>query len=153
KTVNILKDKTETLAITPPLAAGYALGSLTAEKTSTVNVKVTNDGKEVYNESLPTKLFPRDQLPLAQNLAFSGPWVTPQSPVVEELLTSAKKRHPSGKLAGSFEPTMPQMKALFEELKARGMSYVLVTDFGAGTAQHARLPADTIRSTNALCLD
>jgi len=155
KTVNMLKNSTETIRVTPPLKSTFNPAKLQAERNTQVNVKLTLTGdtpKVVFDESIQTKVYPRDQLPLHTN-TFIPAWITPQTPEIEALLTSAKKRTKGKAMAGSLAPTMPQMRALYDELKARGMSYVLVTNFGLEAAQHTRLPADTIKSTNALCLD
>ena len=156
KNLNVLDKGQEVVEVTPPLRADFHPSAQQAERNSQVSIKVTlpgENGKVVYEDSLEVKVFPRDQLPMAMDPNFVAAWVTPQAPEVEELMTAAKKRAPGGSLEGRLGATVPQVKALYEELKARGMSYVLVTNFGAGLAQHARLPADTIRSTNALCLD
>lgn len=152
KTVNLLAGGHEQVKVTPPLIAGFKPASQQAERMAHVQVRVSRDGAPVFDESIDTRLFPRDQLPL-RNVELIPAWVTPQAPEVEALLTAAKKRAPGGNLGGSYEPTLAQMKALYDELKARGMSYVLVTNFGLDNSQHVRLPADTIKSTNALCLD
>src|SRR5690606_23575367 len=133
---------------TPPLTASFNPGKLQAERIAQVNVRVTLTGvgdsgtgsRVVFDESIGTKLFPRDQLPLATN-KFIPAWITPQAPAIEELLAAAKKRAPKSTLPGALGPTLPQMRALYDELKARGMSYVLVTNFGLDAAQHTRLPA------------
>jgi hypothetical protein len=51
--------------------------------------------------------------------------------------------------------TTPQVKALFDELKARGMTYVMDPDVTAEESfvQRTRLPAEVLASTNAQCLD
>lgn len=152
RTVNLLKGGHQQVDLTPPLKADFKPATQQAERKAQVQVRVSRDGTPVFEESIDTRLFPRDQLPL-RHLDRIPAWVTPQAPEVEALLTAAKKRAPGGNLGGSYEPTVPQIKALYDELKARGMSYVLVTNFGLGNAQHVRMPADTIKSTNALCLD
>ena len=71
---------------------------------------------------------------------------------IEAFLTAAKKRLPRGiAFAGEQQPTRPQVKALWEELRARGFSYVNDPRvfIPAGWAQRTRLPADVLRSTNA----
>lgn len=159
KTVPILNKKSEHLDATPPLKADFKPAEQRSERPGQVSVKVTLLGdkeKVVYDESLPTRIFPRDQLPLAQRAAkaFSVAWVTPQAKAIETFMTNAKQRLPAGTaMAGVLGPTLPQVRAIFDELKSRGFSYVLVTDFGASNAQHARLPTETLESTNALCLD
>jgi hypothetical protein len=153
RTVNVLQGGHERVALTPPLATDFQPAAQQAERNAQVSLRVTlADGKIVFDETIKTRLYPRDQLPLADN-AFIPAWITPQAPAVEALLSAAKKRAPAQALPGKLAPTLPQVKALYDELKARGMSYVLVTNFGVDDFQHTRLPADTIASTNALCLD
>ena len=57
--------------------------------------------------------------------------------------------------SGEQQPTMVQVKALFDELKARGVTYVedpRVFD-ERGAIQRTRLPAEVLASTNAQCLE
>jgi len=156
KTVTLLKGKSDEIRLTPPFKADFTPASQRAERGAHIAIKITqvDTDKVVFDQTYATKIFPRDQVPAAlYDWDVVGAWITPQAHIVEEFMKDAKKRHPKRTLSGSFDPTIEQVKALYEELKARGMSYVLVTNFGAGAAQHVRLPAESIKSTNALCID
>ena len=155
KNETLLHGKTDVMLLTPPLRADFKPATQSAVRPSQVTVKVTDGaGKLLFEDARPISVFPRDQFPMEEQ----GPdaiaaFVTPQIPAVEDFMAAAKKRVPDGKLGGVTAPTVPQVKAIYDELHARGMSYVLVTDFGYDAPQHVRMPADALRSTNALCLD
>jgi hypothetical protein len=155
KSHTVLKGRNDLVYLTPTLRADFSPQAQTAERTASVSVKVTTaDGKVVFDDSSPVTVYPRDQFPRAEEGSnVIAAWVTPQAPAVEDFIASAKKRAEGGKLDGSYAATLPQVKVIYDELHARGMTYVLQTDFGYGSAQHVRLPVDSIRSTNALCLD
>ena len=64
---------------------------------------------------------------------------------------------PAIKGVGNPEATAAQVRALFETLKAEGLSYVdSVIDFGAGpgqVTQRTRLPRESLRHKSANCID
>ena len=155
KNETLLTGKTETLYLTPALKADFKPASQTAERNAQISIKVTTaDGKSIFDDSRAVTVYPRDQFPRSElGTNTIAAWVTPQSPAMEDFMTAAKKRMKGGVLEGNLGATMPQVKAIYDELKARGMTYVLQSDLGYGTPQHVRLPADAIKSTNALCLD
>lgn len=156
KNVSVLKGKFEVVEITPPLKADFKPAEQRDERQSQINVKVTLPGendKNVYEESTPVKLMPRDRFPFSHQ-EFIGAWVTPQSKLVEKFLEDAKKRLPAGASFSGFQaPSVPQVKAIFEELKARNFSYVMIPTLGAEPDQYIRLPGDTLAHPNGMCAD
>ena len=171
QTVSVLKGAIETLHLTPPLRADYNVAALRAEAPAQLLLKVTKvDGAKestVYEQSHQVTLMPRDTLPLARfydrdhalmrwTPEFLGAWMTPNAKAVEELLTAAKKRLPPGQsFSGAQSPTLPQVKALYDELHERGMSYVMDPRVLAHDSLIARtrLPSEVLSSTNAQCLE
>jgi hypothetical protein len=86
-------------------------------------------------------------------------WITPNAREVDSFLAQAKLRvaDPSAPKAftGEQRATVPQVRALFEELKAHGVTYVMDPNVfdPHGAVQRTRLPAEVLASTNAQCLE
>jgi hypothetical protein len=93
---------------------------------------------------------------------YYGAWVTPHAEPVQSLVRLAADRVPDRRIAGYHARSSPdgvtgQVRALFESLKAAGISYVdSVIDFGSGTGQvtqRTRLPSESLRNKSANCID
>ena len=93
---------------------------------------------------------------------YYAAWVTPHAEPVQALVRRAADRVPDRRIAGyqgrrNPEATAAQVRALFETLKAEGLSYVdSVIDFGAGPGQitqRTRLPRESLRRKSANCID
>jgi hypothetical protein len=171
QTVSVLKGAVETLHLSPPLKADYNVAALRADAPAQLVLKVTRtDGPKetvVYEQSHEVTLMPRDTLPLARfydrdhalmrwTPEFLGAWMTPNAKAIEEFLTAAKKRLPKGQsFSGAQSATLPQVKALYDELHERGMSYVMDPRVLAHDSLIARtrLPSEVLASTNAQCLE
>ena len=86
-------------------------------------------------------------------------WVTPDDPEVMSVLRQSADRVPGGQVVSyqlASAQVEAQVKALFETLKARGLAYVnsTVATGGAGAfVQRIRLPAESLRTTSANCVD
>jgi hypothetical protein len=74
---------------------------------------------------------------------------------VDDFLARAKDRVPTRNFVGEQDVTVPQVKALYEELRSRGVSYVMDPSVASEQAfvQRTRLPAEVLASTNAQCLE
>ena len=167
KTITLLKGKTETVNLDPPLRAGYDVNAIRADTGAQIDVHAirTDGSDELYEESLPVTLMPRDSLPVARVMQdgearrvteFVGAWVTPNAKAVDTFLAAAKKRLAVGQsFSGGQAPTMPQVQAIYDELRARGVSYVMDPDiFVEGqVVQRTRLPSEILESTNAQCIE
>jgi hypothetical protein len=168
KTVTVLPGKTETVELNPPLKTSFDVGSIRADMTGQLALRVTRTDVSdvVYDESEPVTMLPRDTLPLLRHMRdgqarwtseFIGAWVTPNAKSVDEFLAAAKKRLPAGtSFSGGQAPTLPQVKAIYDELHERGMSYVMDPDLfvdGADLVQRTRLPSDVLATTNAQCIE
>ncbi len=162
----LLPGKTVTVRITPPLKASFDPGALRADRPSTLLINFTDQAtnSSFFSWPFPVKVLPSDSLPLTTRGADNthrfrtdliGAWVTPNSPAVEEFLSAAKLRAPRNSFEGHFAASLPQAKALFDELKARGVTYVsdpqLFSDLGL--VQRTRLPREVLASHNAQCLE
>jgi hypothetical protein len=93
---------------------------------------------------------------------YYGAWVTPHVEPVQALVRRAANRVPDHRIAGyqgrrNPETTTAQVRALFETLKAEGLTYVdSLIDFGSsvGTVtQRTRLPRESLRHKSANCID
>jgi hypothetical protein len=84
-----------------------------------------------------------------------GAWVTPNSPAIEQFLTAAKARAPQQSFGGRYSASLPQVKAMFDELKSTGVTYVsdptIFSQFDR--VQRTRLPKQVLASRSAQCLE
>jgi len=112
----------------------------------------------------PLKFLPYDMLPLSIRTGedsyklryeLMGAWITPNSRAVEQFLSASKARAPGEKFVGYYGPSVPQVRAMFDELKASGVSYVLDPTISSevGHVQRTRLPSEVLASHNAQCLE
>ena len=182
-TEDLVGGESKTLTLSPTLDPAFKVNGVEAEMPGQLRVKVTADAGTAtkalqYEKNFPIKVLPREFLPLAQRLdadtmiprpEFVAAWMTSNAKEIEEFLGTAKQRvkygalpgAPSGNnaangmFAGLQAPTFSQVRALYDALKAKGLSYVMdptvLSEFGY--AQRTRLPADVLRSTNAQCLE
>jgi hypothetical protein len=128
-------------------------------------IELTKSGeKSIIDETLTIEVLPRDYLPLRRKVGadsmvptygYLGAWITSNDKAVEEFLGKAKARAPDHQFVGEQGMTVPQVKAIFDELKARGVTYVMDPDVTSEQAfvQRTRLPAEVLASTNAQCLE
>jgi hypothetical protein len=151
--------------ISPPLKIGFDVTKLRAARASQIALHIVDPETHasLLDRMLPVEILPRDSLPLhrwvgddlRQTFHYAAAWVTPNAPEIDAFIARAKSRVPGGSFTGMQHETLPQVKALFDELKARGMSYVedpRVFD-ERGQIQRTRLPAEVLASTNAQCLE
>jgi hypothetical protein len=159
----LMPGKKEVAELTPPLRTDFPIASLRAERPSQLSIKVSSGAETIYEKSYAITVLPRDTLPLSQRIdadlssptpGFIAAWVTPNAKAVDAFLNQAKKRI-DGTFAGEQTATFPQVKAIWDELSAQGVSYVMdpavLSDFGF--AQRTRLPAEVLQSKNAQCLE
>lgn len=163
----LLKGQSEMIALTPPLRNDFKLSELRADRNTQLIIRVTAldpaGEHAVYEKSYPVTLLPRDTLLLSEaigadyrRLTFNNvaAWITPNARSIDVFLARAKERN-SGKFTGTQSATVPQVKALWDELHEQGMSYVMdpavLTD--TGHAQRTRLPSEVLMTKNAQCLE
>jgi tetratricopeptide (TPR) repeat protein len=152
----------------PPLKMDFDLAKVRGPRPAQLALKITElakDGdKTVVDETLQIEILPRDYLPLRRKVGadsmvptfgYMGAWLMSNDPAVEAFLTKAKERAPGRSFVGEQGPTIPQVKALFDELKSRGVSYVMDPNVAADQVfvQRTRLPSEVLASTNAQCLE
>lgn len=91
---------------------------------------------------------------------YLGAWVTPNAPVVLDILRRAVDHHPERFIAGyqvDAQGIEEQVKAIYNALKEQGIVYVnSVLSFGAAPGeyfQRVRLPHQAIEDQSANCID
>lgn len=156
--------------LTPQLSPTFDLLGQRTPRSATLNLKVSVMGAKgevvVFQDARELEVKPRDFLPTASfvdeekamnesHFSYIAAWVTPNHKSIEAFLTEAKQRAPRNTFSGEQSATIPQVKAIFDTLKAKGVSYVMNPEMlsGAGYGQRARLPSDVLASTNAQCLE
>jgi hypothetical protein len=165
KTVVVLGKRAEHISLTPPLLATFATADIRAPRKVNLDVKVTEGDKVLYERSIATSLLPRDYLPTwertsadTKRITFHnmGAWVTPNDPAVEQFLGVAKQRLVGRQsFSGPQSTTLAQVQALYDELKARGMAYVMdpAVNSDQFIGQRTRLPSEVLATTDAQCLE
>jgi hypothetical protein len=165
KSVTLYKGVRQVLKLTPTLKADLKIDSVKDTQAADVGYKITNvaDGSVLYEETRKTTVEPRDRLPTFLRVhdgdnkpvrELAAAWVTPTAKAVALVLDAAKKRVPGAQFTGTEGPTFPQVLAVWDELRARGVSFVRDpgVDSEGTHMQIARLPADVLAagSGNAL---
>jgi hypothetical protein len=168
RSIVLLHGKMDAVALVPPLKVGLDVAAVRGQRQAEWQIKITDvsgaSERVVFEQSFPIAVLPRDTLPTKKRVSndssepayyFIGAWVTPNARAVDAFLADAKKRAPGGSFAGEQAPTVPQVKAIYDELQARGVSYVMDPEIGAdiGVVQRTRLPTEVLASTNAQCLE
>lgn len=168
KTFKLGRGKALEMTATPPLSLSFDVGKIRATRPAQLAVRLveTTGGKEqpLLDETFAVDVLPRDYLPLRRTIGGDYPiwtleyvaaWITPNIKPVEELLSKAKERVAKRRFVGEQSRTLEQVKALYEELQARGVSYVMDPniDVESTLTQRTRLPGEVLSSTNAQCLE
>ena len=88
---------------------------------------------------------------------YYGAYVTPNEPSIMLLLRDAAAKAPNGILSGYQADPAPQIAAIFDALKAKGITYVnSILTFGASpdeAMQRVRLPRQSLAERSANCID
>lgn len=147
------------------------LRDLTELTNATVTVIVEDlDGRVELHRTEAVPLLARTAVPRAvvdpdtgrwQDLSrYLGAFVTPNAPAVMSFLREVADHHPERRLVdyqAGREGVTPQVKAVFDALKATGIVYVSsVVSFSPeeGTAtQRVRLPRESLADREANCID
>lgn len=152
----------------PPLKLDLDVGAVRGPRPSQLVLRVVEQAaggeRVLIDETVPIEVLPRDYLPLRRKVGadalvptygFLGAWVMSNDRAIDAFLAQAKQRAPGRAFVGEQDVTVPQVKALFDTLKARGVSYVMDPNVDAEAAfvQRTRLPAEVLASTNAQCLE
>lgn len=154
--------------VNPPMKMSFDVKQVRSPRPAQLALRVVELGKTgettVFDETIQIEVLPRDYLPLKRKLGpdamvptfgFMGAWITSNDPTVDEFLAKAKLRVPSKSFVGEQGVTVPQIKALFDELKSRGVTYVMDPNVTSDQmfVQRTRLPSEVLTSTNAQCLE
>jgi tetratricopeptide (TPR) repeat protein len=164
KSVTVVRGRRETLRLTPPLRADFKMESFKIDEERELGYKVSSaDGQVLYEDLRKVSVLPPDQLPFALQARekderlvpeLAASFATPGSKAVVALVDTAKRRAPAGQFAGNQGETLPQIQALWDELRTRGFSFWRdpSMDSEAQRSRPVRLPAEVIatRSGDAL---
>jgi tetratricopeptide (TPR) repeat protein len=165
KSVTVVKGRPQTLRLTPALSATFKPKDFKEGGKHDLAYKVTSqDGTVLYEQSRSATVLPLDEMPQALEVRgvdeklvpeLVAMWITPLAKPVVEVVEAAKKRAPSGQFTGTQGPTLPQVKALWDELRERGFSFVRdpSIDTEAKRTHTTRLPADVIASAGGHALE
>jgi tetratricopeptide (TPR) repeat protein len=165
KSFTVAKGRPQTVRLTPPLSPSFKAKELKQAAKHELAYKVTSaEGQVIYEQSRSVEVLPLVELPEALVVQgrdekllpeLVGVWITPAAKPVQDLVEAAKKRAPSGEFTGTLAATMPQVKAIWDELRERGFSFVRDTsiDSEAKGSCAVHLPADVIAATSGHALE
>lgn len=168
KTFKAPRGKLVEISMTPPLQLAFDVTKIRAQRPAQLAIKLieTTGGKAqvLLDETAPLEVLPRDYLPTSRNVGndhfawtvdYMGAWITPNIKPVEEFLSKAKQRLANRTFSGEQRDTLSQVKAIYDELQSRGVTYVMDPNISIESigSQRTRLPADVLSSTNAQCLE
>lgn len=168
RSVILEKGEIKRFDVTPPLKLNFDSGRVTERRPVQLELKLSEPSASgsllILETSLKVDLLPRNYLPLSRKVGEDSEkrtyeniaaWITPNTPAVDKLIAAAKKRAPGATFAGEQDETVPQVKALWDELQSRGVSYVMDPNIlaGEGVYQRIRLPDDVLATGNAQCLE
>jgi len=169
KSVTVEPGKTASVDFDPPLTSSFDVAKASADQSTTMNLKISSSeggsDKSIAEMRLPVTLKERDFLPTCRfrdhDQAICEPtrelfsaWVTPKSKALESFMSAAQKRAPKGAFDANGA-TVPQVKAIYDELKERKASFVMDPDaFGeANHGQKTRLVPELLTSYNGQSLE
>jgi tetratricopeptide (TPR) repeat protein len=165
KSYTIVKGRPQTLRLTPPLSADFKVKGVKEGDKHELSYKVaSSEGQVLYQQSRNVTVLPQHELPQALQVhgideklvpELVGIWVTPAAKAVADVVEAAKKRAPSTQFTGTQAQTLPQVKALWDELRERGFSFVRdpSIDSEAKRSCSVRLPADVLASSGGHALE
>ena len=132
----VVKGHPLTVVLTPQLKAGSPLLAPKAAEARDITVSVSGGPEHglLYRETTRVTFHPVDAMPKvvsahAEDLRSAFPieaaWVTPNAPPVVALVEAAKTRLQTSakKFDGMAGLSLPQAKALWDELRTRGVSF------------------------------
>jgi len=168
-TFEVAADATVTLRQLPTLFP-RPVARLTELTTATLNISIEDlQGEVELHRTEPVRLLPRTTAPLVVMDPDTGRWqdlspylaayVTPNAPAIMSFLRRIADLHPGGHLDGygSVDDVRNQVKAVFEALRAAGITYISSTvafspEDGPST-QRIRLPRESLKDQAANCID
>ncbi|NMB79289.1 MAG: hypothetical protein GYA23_09385 [Methanomicrobiales archaeon] len=135
-----------------------------------------SDGTLVEEQTLPVSIYAKDTMIWAVSegeettelTPYIGAWVTPHATGIDTLIRDAAEYHPGKGITGYQcgaqctdeqweEDTNSQVKAIFESLKNDYKIVYINSPFAYGktneNVQRVRLPADSLTSKSANCID
>lgn len=138
-----------------------------AEKPATLNVNIedTDTGKTCVDKTIGINLKPANEMLWAYENPYNNSsvdlrsyiaaWVTPNDPVITEILKYASKKIPD--MAGyqsDDEHVVEQLKVIYETLQQIGIHYTSVgATFGNNAGQIVRFPWQSVKQEQANCID
>jgi hypothetical protein len=168
QSVILQKGEIRRFDVTPPLKLNFDSKRVTERRPVQLELKLSEPSASgsvlILERSLKVELLPHNYLPLSRKVGEDSErrtyeniaaWITPNTPAVEKLIAAAKGRAPGANFPGEQAETGPQVKALWDELQSRGVSYVMDPNIlaGEGVYQRIRLPDDVLATGSAQCLE
>ena len=169
QTVILAPRETRAVRINPELTPG-AFENIEMREVSLEVHASTPGNQSTFAETHPVYLHPVADIYWGKKFAnsqFIARWVTPHDPAVVQLVSSARKHVPRGRLAGYHLPSgnsqarvaaqvEREAHAVFDAMANMGISYVdSISTLGNFTSEseRVRLPRETLHLESANCVD
>jgi hypothetical protein len=155
----VQKGRPITLSVTPELTAGGPLIAPKAPEPREVTVSISGaDHGVLYHEASKVTFEPVWSLPkvlrshgedLRSAFPLEAAWVTPAAPGITSLVEAAKARlKPAKKFEGAAGASLPQVQALWDELRSRVVSFRREPSLDTETKEETTcaLPGETLEA-------
>jgi hypothetical protein len=128
---------------------------------ATIHLSAKNDGKFIFKDTRDLDIKAVDDMvwslksPWDTELLLAS-WITPDDPMVEEILSDAKEKMPGRKFSGySSSNVRSEIEAIFNAVMNSKIIFVnSIMNFGdVGFTQKIRLPEESISEKSANCID
>jgi tetratricopeptide (TPR) repeat protein len=165
KSFTLVKGRPQTVHLTPPLGADFKPKDLKEGSKHDLAFKITSpDGAPLYQQTQSVTVLPQGAMPRALQVhgiddklvpELAAAWITPAAKAVAGVIDAAKKRVPGGQFTGTGGETVPQVKALWDELRERGFGFVRdpQIDSEATRTHPTQLPAETVAASSGCALE
>jgi hypothetical protein len=138
------------------------IGQVTEMRPTSIHMKITQDGRPIYENTKRVTLLSRNDVLLSQNyFTFCTTMVTPNDRMVDQLVSHAANYAPNRTIAGyqrDSKNVWMEVKAVYETIAALGVHYrsnttSFLNEGNQIKAQRVTFPAESISGTGANCID
>ncbi|MCH8963078.1 MAG: hypothetical protein IH820_17635 [Bacteroidetes bacterium] len=159
RTFSVAAGATTEIGLTPVFDK---VSQITERQPAAIHTKlVGQDGKILHELTKSVTLLSKNDVYMSDSLwILSATMVTPNDPMVDQLVAHAANRAPERKIAGyqrDANHVLAEVQAVYDTVAALGVHYRSNTtsflDSKKLTAQRVTFPAESIQGTGANCLD
>jgi len=167
ESVSVVKGRPVTVVMTPAWKPGTPLAAPKSAEEHEVTVTVNGaDHATILHETAKVTFEPEDAMPkvvrvhaedLRSAFALEAAWVTPTAPAIAAVVDAAKGRlhAPAKAFEGAAGKSLPQVQAIWDELRSRGLSFRRepALDSEATESERCRLPSEILAAGHGNALE